>query len=103
MQSYGILPLYPDFWVGAILIKTDNSLILDDDQKIFNLIADADKAPDERSIQKDYFDLQREILDDAPVTNLYYFPYIVAQSSKLHGYEPRADEHFFFWDATLTS
>jgi len=103
MQSYGILPLHPDFWVGAILINTDNSLVMHDDQKIFNLIAEADKAPDERSIQKDYFELQREILDYAPVLNLYYFPYIVAQSTKLRGYEPRPDEHFFFWDATLAS
>jgi len=103
LQSYGILTLHPDFFVGAILTKTDNSLILHDDQKIFDLIAAADRAPDERTIQKNYFDLQREIVDYAPLLTLYYFPYIVAQSTKLRGYDPRPDEHFFFWDATLTS
>jgi peptide/nickel transport system substrate-binding protein len=103
LQSYGILPLYPDFFAGTILIKSDSSLIMHDDQKIFDLIAQADKAPDEQGIQKAYYDLQKEILDYAPVTNLYYFPYIVAQSPKLQGYEPRPDEHFFFWDASLSS
>ena len=103
LHSYGILPLHPDWWVGTILIKGENSLIMHDDQKIFDLIAEADKAPDERSIQKAYSDLQKEILDYAPVTNLYYFPYIIAQSPRLQGYDPRADEHFFFWGAAVTS
>ncbi len=103
LHSYGVLPLYPDFWAGTILIKSDSSLIVHDDQKIFDLIAQADKAPDEQSVQKAFTDLQKEILEYAPVTSLYYFPYIVAQSAKLQGYEPRADEHFFFWDASLSS
>lgn len=99
LYGMGAMTPDPDFalqWFGRTpLTKYKNP-------KVEQLLADADRAREDKRSEELYRAAQEIIWQDNPWIFLYYQPELYGASKKLTGFKPRPDEFFLLFDASLT-
>jgi peptide/nickel transport system substrate-binding protein len=73
-----------------------------DNPEVTRLLDAASNTADPAVTTENVQEAQQIIWDEAPVGFLYVPKQNIGVSKDLSGFEPRFDEYFFFWDATLS-